>query len=80
VNLNWIMTFGSGHKVWVTNVCRIHISLDDIQNGNIASSFARSRGNHAIFRLEQPSHNIKYCSSSNGFRLNHFGIYTKHVI
>ena len=64
-------------KYQVTNIRWIYISLDNIQNGNIASSFARSRGDHAIFRLEQPSHNIKYCSSSNGFRLKHFSIYAK---
>ena len=37
--------------VIVTHVGRIDVSLDDVEDGDVARSFARRRRYHAVFRL-----------------------------
>ena len=43
---------------WYTYVCRINVSLDDVQDGYIASCLAGGRRYHTVLRLQEAAHDI----------------------
>ena len=47
---------GQGSKV--AHVGRVDVSLDDVEDGNVARGLARRRRYHAVFRLEQTTHDV----------------------
>ena len=53
----------------MTHISRVDVSLDNIQDGDVAGGFARNGGNHPVLRLQQTSHNIKDCRPSYRLRL-----------
>ena len=51
------------HLSWVG------LSLDDVENTNVAAGFTGSGGDHSILWLQQSSHDIKHSSLTNSFGL-----------
>ena len=53
----------------VSYVSRIYISLDDVQDRDVTSCFARGGRDHAILGLQKTAHHVKDCGSSDGLSL-----------
>jgi len=51
------------------HVCGVYVSLNNVEDGDVACSFARSCGYHAVFGLEESTHYVEYRGTSNGFGL-----------
>ena len=42
----------------VAHVGRVDVSLDNVEDGDVARGLARRRRYHAVFRLEQTTHDV----------------------
>jgi hypothetical protein len=60
-------------RVWLcgeeTYIGRVHVTLDDVEDGDIARGFTRRHGDHTVLGLEEAPHDVQYCCFADGLRL-----------
>lgn len=44
----------------LVHVCRVNLTLDDVENGDVAAFLARLRRHHAVLGLQQTAHHVQH--------------------
>ena len=47
----------------------VNVTLDDVQDGDVAGRLARAGRNHAVLGLQQSAHHVEHCRTSDGLGL-----------
>ena len=52
-----------------THIGRVHVTLDDVEDRDIARGFTGCRGDHAVLGLEETPHDVEDCCLAYGLGL-----------